>query len=111
MFPAGPGAFPRQAAEEAVRQMKGEIEDILASNTDKYRWLDYFAGHENIDRLTRNVAVELIDRVRVIDKNSIEVVFNFGDCYKEILDNLQHAGCEVICDEHGRVRFEWKEAV
>lgn len=101
----------RDSAEETVRKMKREIEDILASNTDKYRWLDYFAGHQNIDRLTRNVAVELIDRVRVIDKNSIEVVFSFGDCYKEILDNLQHAGCEVVCDEHGRIRFEWKEAV
>lgn len=101
----------RNGAEESVRKMKQEIKDILASNTDKYKWLDYFAEHQNIDRLTRNVAVELIDRVRVINKNSIEVVFSFGDCYKEILDNLQHAGCEVICDEHGRVRFEWKEAV
>lgn len=55
--------------------------------------------------------MELIDRVRVIDKGSIEVVFSFGDCYKEILDNLQHTGCSVSCDEHGRVRFEWKEAV
>lgn len=101
----------RDSAEDAVRKMKQEIKDILASNTDKYKWLDYFAEHQNIDRLTRNVAVELIDRVRVIDKNSIEVVFSFGDCYKEILDNLQHAGCEVVCDEYGRVRFEWKEAV
>ena len=101
----------RDSAEDAVRKMKQEIKDILASNTDKYKWLDYFAEHQNIDRLTRNVAVELIDRVRVIDKNSIEVVFSFGDCYKEILDNLQHAGCEVVCDEHGRVRFERKEAV
>ncbi len=101
----------RDSAEEAVRKMKQEIKDILASNTDKYKWLDYFAEHQNIDRLTRNVAVELIDRVRVIDKNSIEVVFSFEDCYKEILNNLQYAGCEVACDEHGRVRIEWKEAV
>lgn len=101
----------RDSAEESVRKMKQEIKDILASNTDKYKWLDYFAEHQNIDRLTRNVAVELIDRVRVIDRNSIEVVFSFEDCYKEILNNLQHAGCKVVCDEHGRVRFEWKEAV
>lgn len=101
----------RDLAEESVRKMRQEIKDILASNTDKYKWLDYFAEHQNIDRLTRNVAVELIDRVRIIDKGSIEVVFSFGDCYKEILDNLQHAGCTVVCDEQGRVRFERKEAV
>lgn len=101
----------RNLAEDAVRKMKQEIKDILASNTDKYKWLDYFAEHQDIDRLTRNVAVELIDRVKVIDKGSIEVVFSFGDCYKEIIDNLQKAGCETVRDEQGRVRFEWKEAV
>lgn len=101
----------RNLAEDAVRKMKQEIKDILASNTDKYKWLDYFAEHQDIDRLTRNVAVELIDRVKVIDKGNIEVVFSFGDCYKEIIDNLQKAGCEAVRDEQGRVRFEWKEAV
>lgn len=101
----------RNLAGDAVRKMKQEIKDILASNTDKYKWLDYFAEHQDIDRLTRNVAVELIDRVKVIDKGSIEIIFSFGDCYKEIIDNLQKAGCEAVCDEQGRVRFEWKEAV
>lgn len=101
----------RDLAEEAVRRMKGEIEDILASNTDKYRWLDYFAEHENIDRLTRNVAVELIERVKVVDRETVEVVFSFGDCYREVLEGLKHAGCEAVCDSRGRIRFEWKEAV
>lgn len=101
----------RDMAEDAVRKMKQEIRDILESNTDKYQWLDYFAEHQNIDSLTRNVAVELIDRVRVIDKNNIEVVFSFEDCYKDILDNLQHSGCVVAYDEQGRVSLEWKEAV
>ena len=42
----------RDMAEEAVGKMKQEIRDILVSNTDKYRWLDYFVEHRNIDRLT-----------------------------------------------------------
>ena len=55
--------------------------------------------------------VELIDWVKVVDKDTVEVVFSFGDCYKEVLEGLKHAGCEVVCDSRGRVRFEWKEAV
>lgn len=43
--------------------------------------------------------------------NSIEVVFSFADCYKDILDNLQHSGCVVAYDEQGRVSLEWKEAM
>ena len=96
----------RSLAEEAVRKMKQEIEDILASNTDKYLWLDYFTQRQNIDKLTRNVAVELIDRVKVADRDTIEVFFSFGDCYKEMLENLEHAGCMAACDfKMGRYAF------
>lgn len=101
----------RTLAEDAVRKMKQEIKDILDSNTGKYQWLDYFAEHRNIGSLTRVVAVELIDRVRVKDKKEIEVVFSFSDCYQEILNNLHHAGCVASYDGQGRIRFEWKEAV
>ncbi|MDE6433005.1 MAG: recombinase family protein [Lachnospiraceae bacterium] len=101
----------RALAEDAVRKMKQEIKDILTSNTGKYQWLDYFAEHQNIGSLTRNVVVELIDCVRVKDKKEIEVVFSFSDCYQEILNSLHHAGCIASYDGHGRIHLEWKEAV
>ena len=101
----------RNQAEEAVRKMKKEIQDILTSNTDKYQWLDYFAQHQDIGSLTRNVAVELIEQVKVTDKKNIEVVFSFHDCYKEIFHNLQHTGCTAGYDSKGRIKFEWEEAV
>ncbi len=101
----------RNQAEEAVRKMKKEIQDILTSNTDKYQWLDYFAQHQDIGSLTRNVAVELIEQVKVTDKKNIEVVFSFHDCYKEIFHKLQHTGCTAGYDSRGRIKFEWKEAV
>lgn len=101
----------RTLAEDAVRKMKQEIRDILDSNTDKYKWLDYFAEHQNIGSLTRNIVVELIDCVRIKDKKEIEVVFSFADCYQEILNSLCHVGCMVSYDGQGRIHFEWKEAV
>jgi len=82
----------RSLAEEAVGKMRREIEDILASNTDKYRWLDYFTEHQDIEKLTRNVAVELVQRVLVSGKDSIEVIFSFDDCYREALEGLRRAG-------------------
>lgn len=101
----------RNLAEDAVRKMKKEIQEILDSNTDKYQWLDYFAQHQEMNRLTRNVAVELVEHVLVIDKKKIEVVFSFGDCYREILGNLKQAGYETKQDENGRIHLESKEAV
>ena len=55
--------------------------------------------------------MELIERVKVVDRETVEVVFSFGDCYREVLEGLKHAGCEAVCDSRGRIRFEWKEAV
>lgn len=101
----------RNQAEDAVRKMRHEIKDIMDSNTEKYKWLDYFAKHQNIGSLTRNVVVELIDRVKIKDKKEIEVVFCFEDCYREILNSLNYAGCVVSYDKQGRIRLEWKEAV
>lgn len=47
-------------AEEAVRSIDQQVSEVLESKSDKYHWLDYFAEHQNIQELTRTVAVELI---------------------------------------------------
>ena len=65
-------------------------------------WLDYFTEHRNIEKLTRNVAVSLIREVRVVDKNSIEVMFDFDDCYRECMDNLDRLGYGIDCDGTGK---------
>ena len=101
----------RNLAEDAVRKMKKEIQEILDSNTDKYQWLNYFAQHQELDCLTRNVAVELVEKVLVTDKKKIEVVFSFGDCYQKILNSLQQAGYEEEQNQDGRIHWEPKEAV
>lgn len=62
----------RKKAEEAVRSIDQQISEVLESKSDKYHWLDYFAEHQNIQELTRTVAVELIDQILVYDKNILK---------------------------------------
>ena len=47
------------------------------------------------------IFILIVWEVRVIDKKNIEVVFDFDDCYREILDGLGGAGCGVSVDENG----------
>lgn len=101
----------RRKAEEAVRTIQNEICDILESKTEKYRWLDYFTEHENIECLTRTVAVELIEKVKIFDKKHIEVVFQFDDCYKSLLTQIGRVGCEVSVEDNGRLEIERKEVI
>ncbi len=85
----------RKNAQLAIRQIDLEIGEILERKSRGFVWLDYFTEHRNIEKLTRNVAVSLIREVRVVDKNSIEVTFDFDDCYRECLDNLGRLGYEI----------------
>lgn len=101
----------RKKAEEAVRSIKNEIRDILESKTEKYKWLDYFTEHENIECLTRTVAVELIEKVKVFDKKHIEVVFQFDDCYESLLAQIGRVGCEVSIEDNGKLEIEGKEVI
>lgn len=101
----------RKKAEEAVRKIRNEIKNVLEAKTDKYEWLRYFKEYQNISELSRDVVVELIDRVRVFDKKRIEVDFAFNDCFQSALRQIQSAGCTVSMEENGRLEIQRREVV
>jgi len=101
----------RKKAEGAVRKLRNEIQNVLEAKTDKYEWLRYFKEYQNISGLNRMAAVELIDRVRVFDKNHIEIDFNFQDCFQSALRQIQSAGCTVCTEEDGKVTIQEREVV
>ena len=101
----------RKKAEESVRKICHEIRNVLDEKTDKQEWLRYFKEYENISGLSRMAAVELIDRVRVFDKNHIEIDFNFQDCFQSALCQIQSAGCTVCTEENGRINIQEREVV
>ena len=55
--------------------------------------------------------MSLIREVKVMDKNSIEVTFDFDDCYRECMDNLGRLGYEIDCggNENPDVQFKGTE--
>lgn len=101
----------RKKAEETVRKLRNEIQNVLEAKTDKYEWLHCFKEYQNISGLSRMAAVELIDRVRVFDKDHVEIDFNFQDCFRSALRRIQSAGCTVCTGENGRVTIQEREVV
>lgn len=101
----------RKKAEEAVRKLGHVIQDVMDAKTDKYEWLRYFKEYQNISRLSRMAAVELIDRVRVYDKDHIKIDFNFQDCFQSALRQIQSAGCTVYTEKNGRIEIQEREVV
>lgn len=101
----------RKKAEDAVRKIRRQIQDVLAAETDKYEWIRYFKEYRNISSLTRTAAVELIDRVRVFDRNRIEIDFSFDDCFRSLLCRIQESGYAAGTDGKTREAAHGKEAV
>ena len=101
----------RKKAEDAVRKISRTIQDVADAKTDKYEWLRYFKEYQNISELSRTAAVELIERVKVYDKNHIEIDFCFQDCFQSALSQIQLAGCTVSTEENGRVNIREREVV
>lgn len=101
----------RKKAEDAVRKISRTIQDVADAKTDKYEWLRYFKEYQNISELSRTVAVELIERVKVYDKNHIEIDFCFQDCFQSAISQIQSAGCTVSMEENGRVNIKEREVV
>ena len=101
----------RKKAEDAVRKISRTIQDVVDAKTDKYEWLRYFKEYQNISGLSRTAAVELIERVKVYDKNHIEIDFCFQDCFQSALSQIQSAGCTVSTEENGRVNIREREVV
>ncbi|GFI15754.1 hypothetical protein IMSAGC009_00914 [Lachnospiraceae bacterium] len=96
----------RKKAEEAARKLRNEIQKVMEAKTDKYEWLRYFKEYQNISGLSRMAVVELIDRVKVFDKNHVEIDFNFQDCFRSAIRQIQSAGCTVCTEENGRVNIQ-----
>ena len=101
----------RKKAEDAVRKISRTIQDVVDAKTDKYEWLRYFKEYQNISELSRTAAVELIERVKVYDKNHIEIDFCFQDCFQSALRQIQSVGCTVSTEENGRVNVKEREVV
>ena len=101
----------RKKAEDAVRKISRTIQDVVDAKTDKYEWLRYFKEYQNISELSRTAAVELIERVKVYDKNHIEIDFCFQDCFQSAISQIQSAGCTVSTEENGRINIKEREVV
>lgn len=101
----------RSMAEEAIRKIEKELKDIINNNSTKYQWINYFKEHKDIEALTRDVVVKLISCIRIHNKKSIEIEFDFDDCYIDALNQLESMEYEVETDKKGKLNISRREAV
>ena len=76
----------KKLAEKAILVLQDEIQSISERINRDDSWLDAFRENKNISELSRAILVELVQRVKVHEDGSIEVVLDCEDRYQEIID-------------------------
>lgn len=80
----------RRASLDSIAQIKIEIETLASRNGKHHEWIESFLANKGIEKLERNVVVELIDYIRIYEDKRIEIVFRYADNYKEILNQIRY---------------------
>ncbi|MFR5631421.1 MAG: recombinase family protein [Monoglobales bacterium] len=83
-------------AEKGKNQAKKELEKLLNNTTDHQIWMQNFIQYQNLTRLTRTVAVELIEKVVIYEEKKISVEFRHTQDYQLLVENLNE-----LSNSHG----------
>lgn len=64
---------------EATKALEEELSNLLINRGEQSKWIDEFKKYKNIRELTRPALVTLVEKIVVIDKNTLKVHFTFKD--------------------------------
>lgn len=88
----------------AQNQIQREIDANINTTTSAHVWIQEFVEYQNIKSLSRKVAVECIEKIRVFEGKKIEVVFTHAQDYIVVSEKVR----ELI--DH-TMEIEKKEAI
>ena len=80
-------------AKKAIEELNKSRVNIEAGISEHQCWLAQFAEYKNINSITRQVIVALVEKIFIYEGAEIEVVFNYRDEFKDIMSFLKrHQG-------------------
>lgn len=77
--------------EVSIAHIKEEIEQYKDSSSTENQFIAHFLKYQNIDSLTREMIVELIEMIYVHEGGTITIEFKYQDEYQRLLDLIQEA--------------------
>lgn len=85
------GDYDEQAAalEAVLDNLKAERAELEKGIDPENPFLTTFRKHENIDKLTREILIELIDVIKVYEGGGISIRFKFADELRRIAEYIE----------------------
>jgi len=75
---------------DAVNRLKAEQVELMQNGASDNAFVTGFKTHENIERLTREIIVELIDMIYIHEGGNITIQFKFEDEFKKAVEYIEN---------------------
>ena len=72
----------------ALKNLTEERAELASGMDNEHPALVAFMRYQNIDRLTRDILVELVDHIKVYENGNISIRFKFADEFRKILEYI-----------------------
>ena len=85
------GDYERQAEtlQNALDNLTVERNELANGIDTENPFLVTFKKHENIDRLTREILIELVDHIKVYEGGDISIKFKFDEDYRRVTEYIE----------------------
>ena len=70
--------------EKSIASIEADREGILANGTGRQEWIQKLKKYEGVSELDRELVTFLIDRIEVIDPDTIQVTYRFEKALREM---------------------------
>lgn len=88
-------AMKIQEAEHAIAAIEAEREQMVNNNREQLSWTEVFKQYQNITKVTRNVVVDLIDHIEILEGKGIHVVFRYHDNWDKLIAAISNIPADM----------------
>ena len=83
--------YERQAAElsDLLARLMAERKELASGVDQQHPALVAFSKYQNIEKLTREILIELIDHIKIYENGNISVKFKFADEFRRIAEYIE----------------------
>ena len=78
-----------EAAKTVIDNLKSEQAELEKGVDTENPFLTAFSKYENIDKLTREILIELADHIKVHEGGDISIRFKFADEYRRVAEYIE----------------------
>ena len=88
-------AMKIQEAEQTIAAIEAEREQMVNNNREQLSWTEVFKQYQNITEVTRNVVVDLIDHIEILEGKGIHVVFRYHDNWDKLIAAISNIPADM----------------